>query len=71
MSRASIRQRRLGRMLVLYRASRQVTLRDLAAESGISYPTLSRIERGHAMDADTMLLVWRWLLSEEAEAAAS
>jgi transcriptional regulator with XRE-family HTH domain len=45
----------LGAMLTLYRAANHWTVRDLAPNVGISIATLSRIERGHAMDADTML----------------
>lgn len=54
----------LGAMLVLYRAAQSWTVRDLAPQVGISFATLSRIERGHAMDADTMLKVWRWLIAK-------
>ena len=53
----------LGTMLVLYRAARGWTVRDLAPKVGISIATLSRIERGHAMDAATMLKVWQWMIS--------
>lgn len=54
----------LGAMLALYRAAQHWTVRDLAPEIGISIATLSRIERGHVMDADTMLKLWRWLIAE-------
>ena len=59
------RARIIGRLLVLYRATRQIGVRELAPEIGISIATLSRIERGHAMDADTLLKVWTWLNSEQ------
>ena len=52
----------LGKMLVLYRAATGQTVRDLAPQIGISIATLSRIERGHAMDAETLLKVWMWLV---------
>jgi DNA-binding XRE family transcriptional regulator len=52
----------LGEMLALYRAARRWTVRDLAPKVGISPATLSRIERGHAMDAATLLRLWSWLL---------
>lgn len=58
----------LGEMLTLYRAARRWTVRDVAPRIGISAATLSRIERGHAMDADTMLRIWRWLLVETEQA---
>lgn len=54
----------LGAMLALYRAAHGWTVRDLAPKVGISIATLSRIERGHAMDADTMLKVWQWLITK-------
>lgn len=53
-----------GAMLVLYRASRGWTVRDLAPRVGISIATLSRIERGHAMDAATLLKIWQGLVKE-------
>jgi transcriptional regulator with XRE-family HTH domain len=51
----------LGEMLALYRAANHWTVRDIAPQMGISIATLSRIERGHAMDAATLLKVWQWL----------
>lgn len=59
------RTSRIGRLLVLYRASVNIGVRECAADIGISAATLSRIERGHAMDADTLLKVWAWLNSQE------
>lgn len=53
-----------GEMLTLYRAARKWTVRDVAPMMGISVATLSRIERGQAMDANTMLKIWAWMLSE-------
>ena len=61
------RQSVIGRLLVLYRASQNCGVRALASTIGISAATLSRIERGHAMDADTLLKVWAWLNSAESE----
>ena len=63
MSRTKPRRSRLGRLLVLYRSLRQIGVRELATEIEISAATISRIERGHAMDADTLLKVWQWLLA--------
>lgn len=59
------RQSRLGRLLVLYRASENKGVRDVAREVGTSAATLSRVERGHAMDADTLLKLWAWLNGNE------
>lgn len=55
----------LGRMLVLYRMHHDLGVRELAPRIGLSIATLSRIERGHAMDAATLLKVWQWLLTSE------
>lgn len=52
---------RLGDMLRLYRAARGLGVRELAPEIGTSAATLSRIERGHAMDATTMLRLMHWM----------
>lgn len=57
----------LGAMLALYRAAHGWTVRDVAPRIGISIATLSRVERGHAMDADTLLKVWQWLLATAEE----
>lgn len=52
----------LGRMLKLYRAHYDLTVRTLAPQIGISYPTLSRIERGHDCDPRTFLRLMAWLV---------
>ncbi len=65
MSRTLLRKSRLGRLMVLYRATHNFGVRDLAKQSGISIATISRIERGHAMDAATLLRLWHWLLLPE------
>ena len=65
MSRSKPRQSRIGRVLVLYRSMRNIGVRELASEVGTSAATLSRIERGHAMDAETLMLIWAWLLGQE------
>lgn len=54
----------LGEMLRLYSMMRRLTVRQLAPEIGVSIATLSRIERGHAMDADTLMKVIHWALKE-------
>lgn len=65
MPRAKLRRSRLGRVLVLYRATRNIGVRELSTECGVSAATISRIERGHAMDAATLIRLWTWLLGEE------
>lgn len=59
---------RLGRMLTLYRVSSGTGVREMATEIGVSPATLSRIERGYAMDAGTLLVLWHWLLGNEGAA---
>ncbi len=60
-----VRKTRLGEMLRLYRTVRGVSLRQLAPQIGTSPATLMRIETGQAMDADTLLKLWTWLLAED------
>lgn len=62
------RATRLGEMLRLYRTVRGESLRDLAPQIGIGHATLMRIETGQAMDADTLLKLWAWLLQDDLEA---
>lgn len=62
MTRQAPRRSRVGKLLVLYRATHGISLRDLSAELGISASTLSRIERGYEMDARTLIRLWTWLL---------
>lgn len=50
----------IGRILLAYREKRKLGVRGMAAEIGISHSTLSRIERGFPMDADTMLKLIKW-----------
>lgn len=65
-SRTKPRPTRWGQIMVLYRATHQIGMRELAKETGISSATLSRVERGHAMDADTLLKFWTWLQGRSA-----
>jgi transcriptional regulator with XRE-family HTH domain len=41
-----------------------VTTRELAKDLGISAATVSRMARGHAMDAATLVRVIQWLMTE-------
>ncbi len=60
-----VRQTRLGEMLRLYRTVRGRSLREIAPDIGIGHATLMRIETGQAIDADTLLKLWAWLLQAE------
>ena len=57
------RQTRLGEMFRLYRTVRGRTLRDIAPSIGIGHATLQRIENGQAIDAETLLRLWTWMLA--------
>lgn len=62
--------RNLAKTLSDYRLLERISLRAMAAKLGISASTLSRIERGEAMDGNTLAAVLRWLLNSEADADA-
>ncbi len=59
------RQTRLGEMFRLYRTVRGLSLREIAPQIRISHATLMRIETGQAFDADTLLKLWTWMLTED------
>lgn len=58
------RESHIGKMMVLYRAANGWTTREMAPMIGTSHATLSRLERGYAMDADTLMKLMRWLIAE-------
>lgn len=51
----------LGAMLKARRRERRLSLRDLAAEIGVSLNTLSRVERGHVPDLKNFQRIAEWL----------
>ena len=51
----------IGRRILAYRGEMKMGLRAAAKEISISPATLSRIERGHVADAETLLKVFTWL----------
>lgn len=51
----------LAKLIRLYRAVENISLRVLAKQIGISASTLSRVERGYECDQTTMLFLIRWL----------
>lgn len=53
---------RLAELLRLHRTMKDLGTRDFAKDIGISSATISRIERGHAMDAATLMAVLNWLM---------
>jgi transcriptional regulator with XRE-family HTH domain len=42
------------------RRSRRLSIREAAAEAGVSAPTLSRVERGHLPEREVLLRLARW-----------
>ena len=58
-------QTRLGEMFRFYRTVRGLSLRDVALRIGIAPATLMRIEHGQAFDANTLLKLWSWMLTED------
>jgi len=56
---------RLGEVIRRWRKMSDVGIREAAREIGVSHGTLSRIERGEAMDGTTLAKVLGWLMSPE------
>lgn len=52
---------RLGRVIRAWRIHAEKNLRDTAKEIGISTSTLSRVEKGEAMDGDSLVMILVWL----------
>lgn len=52
---------RLGKVIKCYRLMNDMPQRALAKEIGVGYATICRIERGHAIDATTLLAINNWL----------
>jgi transcriptional regulator with XRE-family HTH domain len=51
----------LGAILKARRREKRLSLRDLADETGVSFNTLSRVERGHVPDLKTFQRIVDWL----------
>lgn len=51
----------LASALLARRRARRLSLRDLAAEIGVSFNTLSRVERGHVPDLQNYRRIAAWL----------
>ena len=48
-------------MVTFKRQAKHMSLRELFKQCGVSIATLSRIERGHSLDAETFLKLIEWL----------
>lgn len=56
---------RLGEVIRRWRKMSDIGIREAAREIGVSHGTLSRIERGEAMEGTTLAKVLGWLMSSE------
>jgi len=52
---------RLGQLLNARRRQKRLSLRDLADQTGVSFNTLSRVERGHVPDLRNLTRIAEWL----------
>lgn len=53
---------KLGAVLRSYRLLKELDLRTLGKEIGVSAPTLMRIEAGRQTDAGTLLKILNWMI---------
>lgn len=58
---------RLGKVIRYWRKMSDIGIREAAQQIGVSHGTLSRIERGEAMEGETLAKVLGWLMSKERE----
>jgi transcriptional regulator with XRE-family HTH domain len=58
---------RLGKVIRYWRKMSDIGIREAAQQIGISHGTLSRIERGEAMEGETLAKVLGWLMANEAK----
>lgn len=59
------KDRKLGAVLRCYRLLKELDLRTLGKEIGISAPTLMRIEKGRGCDDATLMRILNWLIGKE------
>ena len=58
---------RLGKVIRYWRKMSDIGIREAAQQIGISHGTLSRVERGEAMEGETLAKVLGWLMAKEKE----
>lgn len=51
----------VGARVLAKRRSRKLSIREAAGEIGVSAPTLSRVERGHLPERESLLRLARWV----------
>jgi transcriptional regulator with XRE-family HTH domain len=59
---------KLGLILRKYRAIQELTVRELAADIGIHFTALSRVENGDSVDAQNLMKIFNWLVAEQKQA---
>ena len=58
----------LAAVIAGWRWAKRMTLRDASLVIGISHSTMSRLERGQALDGHSLRAVLCWLLTDVKEA---
>jgi transcriptional regulator with XRE-family HTH domain len=53
---------RIGELIRLWRAENRYGIREAAKLIGVSSATLSRVERGEGMDAQTLAKLLNWIM---------
>lgn len=64
-------QVKLADLIRMWRASRNITSRELAAEIGVSHSTVLRIEQNKQVDGDSLAKLLIWLITPEARNVSS
>jgi DNA-binding XRE family transcriptional regulator len=54
----------LGRVIFMCRSILGLSVREMAEEIGLSHATVSRIENGHQVDAETLMKIMNWFVSK-------
>lgn len=54
---------RLGLVIKKFRAMTEMTTRELAQQTGISFPTLNRLENGESIDSRNFMKLLNWLMT--------
>ena len=55
----------LGHVLKKFRAMQELTVRQLAAQIGIPFNTLSRVENGENVDSQNLMKIFNWLVAAQ------
>jgi len=55
---------KLGKLIHIYRFSKDIGIRDMAKKIGISGSTLSRIENGKQVTSTTFYKLLKWMMEK-------